>query len=224
MDVISDNGPQFSSQSFTEFARRYDFQHTTSSPLYAQGNGQAERTVQTVKRLLRDSTDPYIALLTYRSTPFPWCMRSPAELLMGRQLRANIPVHSTQLIPDWSYVEEFRKLNKTFKQKQKKQYDRQHGVRSRSSIPDSSDVWITSGNEPTKATVVQPAETPRSYIVETPSGEVRRNRQHLNIEPNPTSDDTPTIKKTTSHAATLTRDPIITRSRSGTMIKPPDRL
>jgi transposase InsO family protein len=113
--VTSDNGPQFSSQSFADYARRYDFQHTTTSPLYAQSNGQAERTVQTVKRLLEDSTDPYLALLTYRSTPFPWCMRSPAELLMGRRLRANIPVHSTQLIPDWSYVEEFSELNQTFK-------------------------------------------------------------------------------------------------------------
>ena len=77
---VSDNGPQFASQSFKDFADTYTFQHVTSSPLFAQSNGQAERTVQTVKKMLRDSNDPYMVILTYRSTPFPWCKRSPAEL------------------------------------------------------------------------------------------------------------------------------------------------
>ena len=30
--------------------------------------------LNTVKRLLKQSNDPYTALLTYRSTPFPWCL------------------------------------------------------------------------------------------------------------------------------------------------------
>ena len=36
--VISDNGPQYSSSSFQEFAKKYGFQHTTSSPRYPQAN------------------------------------------------------------------------------------------------------------------------------------------------------------------------------------------
>jgi hypothetical protein len=32
--VISDNGPQFSSREFREFAERFKFKHTTSSPGY----------------------------------------------------------------------------------------------------------------------------------------------------------------------------------------------
>ena len=98
---VSDNGPQFASQSFKDFADTYSFQHVTSSPLFAQSNGQAERTVQTVKKMLRDSNDPYMAILTYRSTPFPWCKRSPAELLMGRRLRGNIPVLTHQIGASW---------------------------------------------------------------------------------------------------------------------------
>ena len=103
--LISDNGPQFASQLFTDFATAYNIQHTTSSPHFAQSNGLAERTAQTVKRLLKESKDPYMAMLTYRSTPFPWCKLSPAELLMGICLR--IPMLTTQLTPDWTFMEGF---------------------------------------------------------------------------------------------------------------------
>ena len=85
--IRSDNGPQYSSHEFSQFANSYGFSHMTSSPHYPQSNGQAERTVQTVKRLLKRSKDPYMALLSYRATPLPWCNLSPTELLMGRRIR-----------------------------------------------------------------------------------------------------------------------------------------
>ncbi len=47
--VISDNGPQYASESFQKFARDYGFIHATSSPRYAQANGESERAVRTVK-------------------------------------------------------------------------------------------------------------------------------------------------------------------------------
>ena len=51
--VVSDNGPQFSSYGFATFAKQWDFKHVTSSPTYPQSNGMAERTVQTVKNLIK---------------------------------------------------------------------------------------------------------------------------------------------------------------------------
>ena len=170
--VVSDNGPQYNSVEFTQFAKAYDFDHTTSSPLYAQSNGQAERTVKTLKKLLKMSKDLPMALLTYRSTPFPWCRLSPAELLMGRRLRANIPVVKDQLIPHWGYLEEFRRSNRIFKDCQKRDYDRHHASRDLPSIPNDSDVWITSGDQPVAGKIVSQASTPRSYIVNTPTGQV----------------------------------------------------
>ena len=40
--VISDNGPQYSSKEFQEFAKKWEFQHITSSPYHPEANGKAE--------------------------------------------------------------------------------------------------------------------------------------------------------------------------------------
>ncbi|KAL5474580.1 hypothetical protein EMCRGX_G026548 [Ephydatia muelleri] len=82
---------QYSSQEMKEFALQYGFRHTTSSPHYPRGHGQAERAVKTVKSLLLDAEDPFLALLNYRATPFPWCGLSLAELLFGKQISTTLP-------------------------------------------------------------------------------------------------------------------------------------
>ena len=53
---------------FARFASEEGFIRVTSSPRYPQSNGKAERTVQTVKAMLKKSVDPYRALLAYRTT------------------------------------------------------------------------------------------------------------------------------------------------------------
>ncbi|XP_021359179.1 uncharacterized protein K02A2.6-like [Mizuhopecten yessoensis] len=76
--LITDNGPQFASSEFNEFAKQYGFQHETSSPHFPQSNGQAERCVQTVNNLLRKANDPYKALLDYGNTVIEEIKLSPA--------------------------------------------------------------------------------------------------------------------------------------------------
>ena len=100
----------------------------------------AERTVKTMKTLLTETDDPYMAILAYRTTPFPWCNLTPAELLMGRRLRSNLPVHEDQLIPKWDYLKEFRCQNKIYKAKQKQQYDLRHRVLPLDPLPEDSEV------------------------------------------------------------------------------------
>ena len=71
--VRSDNGPQFDSAEFANFASQYGFTHKTSSPRFPQSNGLVELAVKTVKQLLQQSDDHCLALLNFRSTPLPWC-------------------------------------------------------------------------------------------------------------------------------------------------------
>ena len=226
--VRSDNGPQYASQEFAQFASAYEFKHTTSSPRYPQSNGQAERMVQTVKKMIKQSGDPHLALLSYRSTPLPWCQLSPAELCMGRKIRSLVPQTNKHLIPQWPYLKAFQEENKKFKDRQKKYFDRGHRARDLSPIPDNTDVWIKSEEKPVPGTVLSPAKEPRSYIVETPSGLVHRNRGHLNVQPKieDPSEDTAAqeVPPTSPSPSPSPPQMIMTRTRTGTAIRPPDRL
>ena len=225
----SDNGPQYAAQEFANFAASYDFRHVTSSPYFPRSNGQAERTVQTVKRLLRQAEDPYKALLSYRATPLPWCGLSPVQLCMGRHVRTSLPLTEEQLTPQWSYLPDFKRLNKKLKKRQKRNFDQRHRVATRPDISDGTDVWITSGDHPVQGKVTETASVPRSYLVETPTGVVQRNREHLNTVP-PTSEhggdppDSPGDSEETTRDITQQPDRITTRSQTGTVVRPPVRL
>ena len=50
--VHSDNGPQYISNEFMQFAQDYGFHQVMSSPHYAQSNGAVERIVQTIKGMI----------------------------------------------------------------------------------------------------------------------------------------------------------------------------
>ena len=119
----------------------------TSSPKYPQSNELVERMVHTVKGLLKNSTDPCMALLSYRATPLPWCKLSPAELLMGRKVKTDIPQASHQLKPTWSYLTTFRERDREYKLQQKKQYDQQHRVKDQEPLDIDVPVWVTSERE-----------------------------------------------------------------------------
>ncbi|XP_045541419.1 uncharacterized protein LOC123722901 [Papilio machaon] len=101
--VMSDNGPEFNSKEFRLFAREWNFKHITSSPRYPQSNGQVERTIQTIKNIMKktrlDKTDFRLALLHYINTPISTTLPSPSELLFSRKLRTTIPYQPRLLRP-----------------------------------------------------------------------------------------------------------------------------
>ena len=171
--VISDNGPQFASYEFTEFATEYGFTHVTSSPKHPQTNGEAERAVKTFKQLLKKNKDPYMALLMYRASPLQNGF-SPAELLMGRKLQTKTPVLPKLLkpaTPDHTSIENKETLMKA---KRCENYNQRHAARIQSPLKFGDSVWIRDMKR--HGEVISASDTPRSFIINTPQGNIRRNR------------------------------------------------
>ena len=179
--VISDNGPQYSSEEFQRFSTTWGFVHKTSSPTYPQSNGFAERTVQTVKNLLTKAKatnqDPYLSVLSYRNTPFQQ-IGSPAQRLMNRRLRTDLPTHHKELFPKLADFKATRKALEERKLEQKRYYDR--SAKALQPLYPNDSVRMCQKGKWEPAIVIDVNETPRSYHVRTPDGSTfRRNRRHL---------------------------------------------
>ena len=102
---------------------------------------------------------------------------------------------------------------------------RDNRTQSLEDIPEDTKVWITSEGDRVEGRVVSPAKSPRSYVVDTPTGVVRRNRQHLNVDPEKTENPEPETNTEQSQPQSQTEpNRIVTRSQTGTVVKPPERL
>ncbi|KAL5481461.1 hypothetical protein EMCRGX_G021622 [Ephydatia muelleri] len=98
--VHTDGGSQFTAWEFARFSKTWEFQHTLSSPYNSQSNGKAESAVKIAKRLMKRSTDPYLALLEWRNTPTIGMGSSPAQRLLSRRTRGAVPIASSKLHPE----------------------------------------------------------------------------------------------------------------------------
>ncbi|UYV83311.1 K02A2.6-like [Cordylochernes scorpioides] len=175
--VVSDNGTQFGAAcEFANFARQYGFTHVTSSPRFPQSNGMAEAGVKIAKLILKKNQDPSLGLLEYRSTPLENGY-SPAELLMGRKLRTTLPIAPENLNPKLVDSQTLKRKEGRRRKDMKSRYDRRCGATDMEELSEGDTVWITDMR--TWGIVKQKASTPRSYMVDTPVGTLRRNRFHL---------------------------------------------
>ena len=185
---ISDNARQFDCQQFRQFSNDWEFEHDTSSPGFAQSNGQAERTVQTVKKLIkkcvRAGDDPFIALLEYRNTPIDGCDNfSPSQMLNSRLLKRKLPTAKNLLKP---HVVPSMSDQLALRQMKQKYY---HDKSAKPELPqlDTGQEIKFRGPEGKwrNGTVAGKHEMPRSYIVQGESGRMfRRNRRHMFPIPN----------------------------------------
>lgn len=178
LELIADNMP-FGSKAMKKFADSWNFTITNSSPNFAQSNGQSERGIQTVKKLLQkavdDNTDPYIALLQYRSAPVSGMTYSPAQLLFNRTLRTKLP---EPLITELSKNEAQRSELLVRQAKQKHYYDA--GKHSLPCLQPGDVVRIRNHGQWQSGQVLYKHFSPRSYVVQTEHGtKLRRNRRHL---------------------------------------------
>jgi hypothetical protein len=219
--VISDNGPQFSSVEFSKFSSSYGFKHQKSSPRYPQANGKIERAVKTMKSLLKKSKDPYISLMAYRDTPLENGY-SPAELLFGKKDSNDSSSCITALVPTLPYLVAVREREERIKKRQKKNYDFRHKVKTLQQLEPDCPVWIRDRKE--SGTIIKKFETPRSYVVKTPTTTVRQNRRHLIEDPSKNSrEEQQETTSTTSGTAVPENNPGY-YTRSGRLSAPPDRL
>ena len=92
--IVTDNGPQFISQQFTDFVRAQGIQHSQSALYHPATNGLAERFVQTLKQAMKASFSSGLPLahhlcdflLTYHSTVHATTGVTPSLLFLQRKL------------------------------------------------------------------------------------------------------------------------------------------
>lgn len=225
--LISDNGPQYGSETFRTFTSTYGFSHTTSSPRYPQANGEAERAVRTVKEILKKDGDPYLGLLAYRSTALQNGF-SPSQLLMGRRLRSTLPIIPEKLIPTEVPNPEVQIREQQYRNNMAQVYNKRHAAVNLPVLQQGDKVWI---RDQQREGVVMDHSTPRSYLLETDrGGEIRRNRRALIplatseqnrdvIEPTSVIPESPTSAEQMSAPS-----PARIATRSGRTIRKPARL
>ena len=101
--LVSDNGPQFSSVEFAAFLARNGVKHIRSSPYHPSTNGLAEHFVRTLKQAMKRSNlpDPHQKLmnflLSYRSTPHSTTNTRPSELFLHQSLRTRLDLLRPEL-------------------------------------------------------------------------------------------------------------------------------
>ena len=173
--LMSDN-MSFASCEFQAFAKEWQVKLTTSSPIYAQSNGQIERFVSVVKQMLRkadeEGRDPYLALLAYRNTSVTGISYSPAQMLMSRVLNSKIPILPALLEP--KVVDPRPQLEQ---RRHKAVFDR--GARELPKLQAGEKVRMRRNHVWMPATVVREDGHPRSYILKRSGTEYRRNRRDL---------------------------------------------
>ena len=94
---------------------------------------------------------------------------------MGRQLRTILPILPTQLkpaIPDYSKV---LQRETDLREKQKGNFDSRHSAKDLVVLFPGDEVYVDDGHLNTQGHIVQQV-APRSYQVNTPRGNLRRNR------------------------------------------------
>ena len=91
--LVSDNGPCYTSEIFTNLMVQYNVNHITNSTHYPQSNRLAEKYVQIVKILFHkakeEGIDLYQCLMIYHNTPLSSTLQSPKQILTSRSARSS---------------------------------------------------------------------------------------------------------------------------------------
>lgn len=201
--VVTDNGTNFTSREWKQFASDWDFRHSTSAPNHQQANGKAEAAVKIAKHLLKkcaeSGTDFWYALLHWRNIPNR-IGSSPVQRLFSRNTKSGLPTSVKNLMP--CVVEDVPESIELNKKKSKYQYDKKAKHLPDLDIgapvyvqlnPDSCKQWTPA--------VVAHRPSDRSYVVNVDGASYRRDRSHLKLRNEP-------------HTPSTTCQPPLTRQNS----------
>ena len=218
--LVSDNGPQYISNEFVQFANEGELRHVSSSPHHQKANGKAESAVKIAKNLfkkaLRDNRDPWLALLDFCNTPTQGMQTSPVQRLMSRRTKTLVPIATSLLKPEVADgVTEKIELKR---QKAKSYHDKQAKRLSELEIGQEVRIAPNLRGKPWNLGTCTEKLSDRSYIVESNGEQYRRNREHLKptlTQPEPAKDIQPEPVPTAAK-------PVLRRSQRVT--KKPDRF
>lgn len=106
---MTDNGPQYTSCEFSDFAFEWKFRHFFSLPHHSRFNSKLESAVKVVrsifKKAISDNKEPWLALLDYRDALTEGIQTSPCQYLMSGRSRTVVPVFTNLL-----YLEVVRRV------------------------------------------------------------------------------------------------------------------
>lgn len=136
-EIVSDNGPPFTSREYQEFMTNNGIKITFTAPYHPSSNGAAENAVKlcknAIKKSVRDGIDIDTALQTYlmvyRNVEHSVTGVSPAMLLQRRKLRTRLDL-----------LREDRQIETRVQEAQRKQVSNAGGAERDFNVGDS--VWV----------------------------------------------------------------------------------
>lgn len=175
--LVSDNGPQFTSQEFACFMARNGVKHIRTSPYHPASNGAVERLVQSVKRGVKAGIRSGVPLecalqaflLRYRTTPHTTTGITPSTLMLGRDVRTHLDLLRPEL---QERVEEKQAIQSRYHNRHCKGRELATGMAVWARNWREGPAWVRAR--------VHDSLGPVSYLVELENGDLwRRHIDHL---------------------------------------------
>ena len=179
--LVSDNGPQFTSQEFACFMAKNGVKHIRTSPYHPASNGAVERLVQSVKRGVKagiKSGVPFECalqafLLRYRTTPHTTTGITPSTLMLGWDVRTHLDLLRPEL---QERVEEKQAIQSRYHNRHCKGRELATGTAVWAHNWRDGPAWVRAR--------VHDSLGPVSYLVELENGDLwRRHIDHLRTRP-----------------------------------------
>ena len=160
----SDNGPPFNSKEFASFADDLGFKHRKVTPKWARANGEVERFVRTVKKVIKTAKLEHKnpkqelnrLLRNYRATPHSTTRVAPATALFGRSMKTKLPELTTPRSDP-----EIQECNRSAKAKMMKHADSKRYVKP-STVKEGDTVFVKRDDSKKKSDTPY---DPRPHIV-----------------------------------------------------------